>query len=529
MKKERKTMFKCKSLFIILLIAVFLITGCVKGDPVDNAGDKSNVIFTIARSTDAQILDPGNATAEGDIDIVFHIFDGLVQFKNHDLEVEPALATDWAVSDDGKTWTFNLREGVVFHDGTKFNADSVVQSFMRILDEDHEYYGMIQGGYSYLDYLMGDVIKEVVEVGEYEVKFELNQRFAPFLTYLGYYSQFIVSPTALGEQGGDFIKNPVGTGPFKFESWQRGEYVRLTANEDYWGDKPEIDTLVFKVVPESSTRLMELQSGQVDVIKNIDPAQLDTINKNKDLELLSIAGANLFFISLNTTKEPFDNEKVRQAVNHAVDTERIVNFIYEGSGTRAINFLPPTIFSFDDTAGPYEYNPERAKALLEEAGYPDGFEMKLHTFQHARTYVSQPVQATELVAADLRKIGINVEIVTNEWATHADIMNNLKHDASLTGWFDIPYPSNFLKTLALEGSRTGFNPEELQELALAAWATYDSDEQQKLYQELQHKLHQAAPIIPIAHNNYTAAIRSNVKGFELDNLGVVRAHKAKKE
>ena len=133
------------------------------------------------------------------------------------------------------------------------------------------------------------------------------------------------------------------------------------------------------------------------------------------------------------------------------------------------------------------------------------------------------------MAANLREIGINVNIETNEWAIHIDVMNNNKHDVSLTGWYDIPYPSNFLKTLALEGSRTGYSPEDLKQIALDAWDTYNQEEQVQLYQELQQQLHKAAPIIPIAHNNYTAAYRSNVEGFELDNIGVVRAHKASKK
>src|SRR5690606_28816202 len=157
---------------------------------------------------------------------------------------------------------------------------------------------------------------------------------------------------------------------------------------------------------------------------------------------------------------------------------------------------------------------------LKEAGYEDGFELKLYSFQGARPYVSQPIQASELIAADLREVGIDVEIVTNEWANHADILNSLEHDLALHGWFDIGHPSNFLKTLGIEGASTGYESEELNQLALEALATYDTAEQEKLYGELQQKLHEAAVSIPIAHNDYTAATRSNVEGFELDILGI---------
>jgi peptide/nickel transport system substrate-binding protein len=517
--------------FVVLMLSVALImTGCSGTSSTPASGEKAqDGILIIARSTDAELIDPGFGWSEGDIDIIYHLYDGLVKFKNDDLEVEPALATEWKVSEDGKTWTFKLREGVKFHDGTDFNAEAVVQTFKRILDENNKYYGVVQGGYSYLEYLMADVVEDVVAVDEYTVDFKLNQVFAPFLTYMGYYSQFIVSPTALDEYGAKFPQNPVGTGPFVFDKWQRGEYVQLKVNENYWGEKPIIDTLIFKCVPESSTRLMELQSGQVDVIKALDPGQLSKVEADENLELLSVPGANLFYAAFNCTKEPFNNQKVRQAINHAIDMDKIVEVIYEGSGTRAINSLPPTVFSFDETAGPYEYNPQKAKELLAEAGYPNGFETNLYSFIYARPYVAKPVQVAEVIKADLEAVGVKVNIVTNEWATHSDIMDNMKHDIGLSGWYDIPYPSNFLKAMALEGANTGYMPDELVELAKAAWATYDRAEQEEIYKEFQHKLYEGAPLIPIAHNNYTAAISKNVKGFELDIIGTVRAHKAYKE
>jgi len=516
------------NLLVIMTAASLVLAGCggVQNGKTDSG---KNSQFVIARSTGAELVDPGFAWSEGDIDIVFHMYDGLVKFKNDKLEVEPALATEWKSSEDGKTWTFKLRKGVKFHDGTDFNADAVVQSFKRVIDKKNKFYDVVKGGYSYLGYLMGDVIDDVVAKDDYTVEFKLNQKFAPFLTYMGYYSEFIVSPSALEKYGADFPKNPVGTGPYMFDKWKKGEYLQLKANKDYWGEKPKIETLIFKVVPDSSTRLMELQTGAVDAIKGIDPSQLEEINKNKELKLLSVPGANIFYATINTTKAPFDKLEVRQALNYAIDVDKIVKFIYEGNGTRAINALPPTVFAFDSTAGPYEYNPEKAKELLKAAGYPNGFTLKLYTFLQARPYVSKPVQVAEIMKADLEKVGIKVEIVTNEWATHNDIMKNMKHDIALTGWYDIPYPSNFLKTMGLEGAHTGYAPKELKDLALKALGTYDRSEQEKYWKEFQQKLHEAAPIIPIAHNNYTAAVRSNVKGFKLDVLGTVRADQASKE
>ncbi|QGU00368.1 Dipeptide ABC transporter, substrate-binding protein DppA [Candidatus Syntrophocurvum alkaliphilum] len=514
-----------KKVFTTLLLLVFVFSFTLAGCGGEGTGEVDDTtIFTVARSTDADLIDPGYAWAEGDIDPVYHVFDGLLQFKNDDLDVAPALATDWEMSEDGKTWTFYLRDDVKFHDGTDFNADAVVFSFERVLDEDHPYYGVVQGGYSYLNYLMGDVITEVRAIDEFTVEIELEQKFAPFITYMAHYSQFIVSPTAVEKYGENFPQNPVGTGPFVFEDWRQGEYIRLAANDNYWGEKPEIDTLIFKVVPETSTRLMELQTGQVDAIKHIDPAQIYAVQNDDNIDLLTVPGANLFMGLINVTKEPLDDPTFRKALNHAIDMDALVDVIYEGTGTRAINALPPTVFAFDETAGPYEYDPEKAKQLLADAGYPEGTEIELASFTHARSYISQPVQVAEIIRADLQRIGLDVDINVVEWGTLTEMRQSREFDVALYGWYDVPYPSNFLRTMMLGGNQSGYEPQELVDIADQALATYDEAEQEKLYKELQQEYYEQAPIIPIAHSNYSAAVRSDIEGFQLDIMGNVLMH-----
>lgn len=511
-------MKKRKSLALVLVVGLLatMLVGCGGGGEV--ASDTGDT-FIIARTTDADTLDCGYAYSEGDIDLIYHIYDGLVQFKNSDLEVEPALAESWTTSDDGKVWTFNLRQGVKFHDGTDFNADAVVFSFNRLIDENHPCYGL--GDYSYFDWLLADAIDYVKAVDDSTVEIALKDKFAPFLTYLGYYSEFIASPTAVKKWGNEYFKHPVGTGAFKFEEWNKDEYIKLSRNDDYWGNKPEIETLIWKVVPDDSTRLMELESGQVQAIKPIAPNQLAKVKANDKLDLKEVAGANIFFVSFNTTEKPFDDVRVRQAVNYAVDMQKLTDSVYEGIATRAVNAMPPTIFSFDSNVPSYSYNPEKAKQLLADAGYPDGFTVDMNVFNEARPYIPRPVDAAEIIKSDLAKVGINANIVMNEWGSHASIIDNMEHQFAFNGWYDIPYPSNFLKTMVLSGSNTGYAPEKLVELADKALSTYDRDEQAKYYSQMQQVIYEDAPILPVAHSDYTAVVSSNISGFELDVLGNV--------
>ncbi len=517
---------KLLSLILVIAMTATVFAGCGGGDTggEEQSADTGNNLI-IARSTDALTLDPGYAYSEGEIDLMYHMFDGLVKFKNADLEVEPALAETWDTSEDGTEWVFHLRQGVKFHDGTDFNADAVVFSFSRLIDENHPFYGM--GDYSYFDYLLGDAIKSVETVDDYTVKFTLNDKFAPFLTYMGYYSEFIVSPTAVEKYGQEFFKNPVGTGPFKFSEWKKDEYVSMTANKDYWGDVPQIDTLIWKVVPDDSTRLMELETGTVQAVKSIPPNQLEKVKSNDALIFEQVAGANIFYLAFNVTKEPFNNPLLRKAVSYAIDVPSLVASSYEGLATAAINPMPPTVFGWNNSIEGYTYNPEKAKQLLAEAGYPNGITVDLNTFTGARPYISRPLDAAEIIKANCAECGITVNIVTLEWGDHKTTLDNLEHDMGFIGWYDIPYPANFLSTMLLDGSNTGWAPQTVVDLTQKALSTYDRDEQSAYYKEVQQLVFEDTPLLPIAHSDYTIAYSKDIEGLELTVTGDINAKNVK--
>ncbi len=516
------------SLIALLLLLVLFAVGCGDAENGEPAApeEPDEKIFIIARGTDAKTLDCGYAYHEGEIDLMYHLYDGLVRFKDDEsLEIEPALAADWSVSEDGLVWTFNLRDDVKFHDGTDFNADAVEFSFMRILDENHPYYGLGDQGLAYMDWLLSGAIKEVRAVDDYVVEVELNDVFGPFLMYMGIYSQFIVSPTAVETHGEDYFQNPVGTGPFKFDEWKRDEYVQMSVNDGYWGEIPAIDTIIWKVVPDESTRLMELQSGNVHAIKSISPAQLDTILASDDLAMMQVAGSNLFYAAINHQAEPFDDLRVRQAFMHAIDFDALVESVYEGLGTRAVNPMPPTLLGYNHDIEPYAYDPDRAVELLTEAGLPDGFDMDLHVFAESRAYVGRPVDAAEIFKSDLAQVGINANVVVNEWGTHRSLLREHEHQVGFIGWFDVPHPNNFLNLLVLRAVNNQYENPELEELSNKALATIDPAEQEQYYREMQEIILRDVVVVPIAHSDYTAVVLDEISGFRLDSLGNVLAHK----
>ncbi|MFP4011899.1 MAG: ABC transporter substrate-binding protein [Spirochaetaceae bacterium] len=508
---------KVKTLTGFLLVAALaavVLAGC-GGEGAEAEIEKT---VTIARGTDAETLDTGYAWSEAEIDIMYHMYEGLVRYADDELNVEPSLAESWEVSDDGTVWTFDLRDDVTFHDGTEFNAEAVVFSYKRLIDEDHPYHGL--GDFSSFEYLFGDAVEDVRAVDDYTVEFTLADRFAPFLMYMGFYSQFIVSPSAVEEHGEDFFRNPVGTGPFEFREWQRDEEVVIEKYDDYWGEEPEIDSIVWKVVPEDSTRLLEIQAGEVDIIKNILPEQLETVEEDEELELVQVTGANLFFGSINHEVEPFDDVRVRRAVSHAIDFESLVDSVYGGLGTPAVNPMPDTVLGYNDDIEPYEYDPERARELLADAGYPDGFETEIHVFEEPRVYIGRPVDAAEILRDNLREVGIDADVIVNEWGTHFASMRDYEHSIGLIGWYDIGHPHNFLKVMLIDSALTQYaDMDRLSELASSALTTYDEDEQVDYYGEMQEIIHEDAVLLNLAHSDYTAVIRDNVSGFELDSLG----------
>ena len=318
------------SVLLILGLALLIIAGC-GGEAVDKADT-----IIIGLEAEPVTLDPAQMTDFNSSRAGMEIYDSLLRFKDGSTELEPCLATDWEASEDGLEYTFTLREGVTFHDGTPFNAEAVKFNFERQLDPEHPYHDT--GEFGYADFTLG-MVEEVVVVDEGTVKIILSEPFAPFLGNIAMHAAAIVSPTAIEQYGKDISINPVGTGPYKFVSWDPGVEVILEKNEDCWRGAPEVDRLIFRPIVEDQTRLTELESGNVDFIVGIPPDDLQRLKDEDKLLIVEQPSMHTWYLSLNCQKPPFNDKLVRQAANYAINKKAIVDDILKGTGVLAKNLL----------------------------------------------------------------------------------------------------------------------------------------------------------------------------------------------
>lgn len=501
---------------ISLLLVLVMLLGIAGVSSAEEPQYGGTLIY--AHGADADALDPHMTLLGTSADIIVNVFDGLVRFERGTTKIEPALATSWNVSDDGLIWTFNLRKGVKFHDGTPFNADAVVFDIERQINPNHPYY--LEGKFPYAGFSLG-MIEKVEAVDEYTVKFTLKHPYAPFLKNLAMFATCIVSPEAVKKYGEEIFKHPVGTGAFIFEEWVKDDHITVVANEDYWDGRPYVDKVIFKVIPRNEVRLLELEKGNIHIMEGLNPTDIKKVKDNPDLKLLEQPGLNIGYIALHNEKKPFDNKLVRQAMNYAINKEEICKYLMKDQAIPARGPLPPTIWSYDDTLKGYPYNPEKAKELLKEAGYGDGFTFTLRTYSAPRGYNPVGARLATAIQQYLKEVGVNAEIEQLEWGTYIKEGKAGKHTAALFGWMaDNGDPDNFLNVFfnsANQGStnRAFYTNEKVDELLIKAQKLSDEKEREKIYKEVQKIVVEDAPFVFLNHMKQMLPMRTNVKNYVL--------------
>lgn len=465
------------------------------------------------------------------------VYNRLVEFKRGTTEIEPALAESWHISDDGLTYTFNLRKGVKFHSNKlfkptrDFNADDVLFSFLRQLDKAHPYHSVSKGTYPYFNAMkFPALLKAIEKVDDYKVKITLTRPDATFLASLGmdfisiYSAEYADKMSAAGKPE-TIDTQPIGTGPFVFSGYQLDQKIRFLANENYWKEKAGIDRLIFEIVPDAATRYAKLKAGSCDIIDFPNVADLEKMKTDPKINLLSQSGLNIAYVAFNTEKAPFDQVKVRQALNYAVDKKAILDAVYRGGGIVAKNPLPPTIWGYNNDITDYEYNPEKAKQLLKEAGFEEGFETKIWVQPVVRASNPNPRRMAELIQADWEKVGVKAELISYDWGDYIKRTKAGELTAGTYGWSgDNGDPDNFLSPL-LGGSNIGnsnyarFKNDELDALLEKATTLSDKKEREKLYQQAQVIIKEQAPWINIAHSIGFAPTSKRVKNYKQSPFG----------
>lgn len=522
----------------LLLLLTFGLVACGGNDEGSNEGEtdkkeqatgQTELIY--GRGADTTSLDPSVVTDGESLKVTDNIYDTLLNYAEGSTEVEPALATEWTISDDSLTYTFTLQEGVKFHDGTDFDAEAVVQNFERWMNGGeggaYVYYAAMFGGYKGDE---GHVIESVTAVDEKTVEFKLNRPQAPFLNNLAMAPFGIASPTALEEQGDKYGENPVGTGPFVFKEWKRNETITLEKNADYWNGEPKLEKVIFRVIPDNSARLTALKTGEIDLMDGVNPSDVGQIESDENLQVLLRPGMNIGYFGFNVEKEPFNDPKVRQALNHAVDKEAIIEAFYAGNADPAVNPMPDFMPGYNEEIAGYEYDLEKAKALLAEAGYPDGFKMELWAMTNPRDYMPEPQKIAQAIQASFAEIGVEAEIITYDWTTYLEKLQNGEAQSFLAGWIgDNGDPDNFLYVLLDKDNIGGNNysyygSDELHEVLIAAQSETDPAAREELYKQAQEIIFTDAPIIPIAHARAALAATSTLQDFSPHPTGLDKFH-----
>jgi peptide/nickel transport system substrate-binding protein len=499
--------------------------------------------LVFGRGGDSVGLDPAYETDGNSFMICDNVFEALVAYKDESTALEPGLAESWEIAPDGLSYTFHLRKGVKFHDGTDFNANAVVFSIGRMMKERKvKFFG---NGWEipaqerppeyWVSMEMDDTIDAIEALDEYTVVFKLKRVEAPFLANMGMDFADIISPTAFLANPKEFLRNPVGTGPFKFVSWVKDDRIVLEKFADYWDKSggPYLDKAIFRAIPENSVRFLELKTGNIHVCQFPNPADIALAKNDKSMKLLSQPGMNIGYLGFNHTKEPWNsNIHARRAIAHAINRQAIVDNIYQGMGQVAKNPIPPTMWGYNDAVPGYAYDVDLAKAELAKAGFPEGEglpEITLWSMPVPRPYNPEGLKVGVAMASDLKKAGINARIVSYDWGTYLKRQREQPEDMDLfqLGWTgDNGDPDNFLAVLfdglASSSVRTQFKNETYHDLMLQGKQTVDQDKRAEIYKQALQVLYDEVAVIPIAHSTVIWPALNNVMNFKLHPTASVR-------
>ncbi|MGC4105394.1 MAG: ABC transporter substrate-binding protein [Thermomicrobiales bacterium] len=481
--------------------------------PLAAAQDSSGTLI-VDLGSEPENLDIQQGLAATTSLLTTQIFESLLRVKPGTLDVEPWLAESYESSEDGLTWTFKLRQGVTFHDGTPFDADAVKFNYDRQFDETNEYYKLGQwsnGGYF-------DFIKTVTVKDPATVEIALSSTFNKFEYRMTGFS--IVSPTAVEKYKETFPENPVGTGPYAFQQWDKGQQVVLAPNESYWGVAPTLDQVVFKAIAEAGARAAALLSGETMIAVEITPEIMQQLATNDAFEIVTGPTGALWFLAMNVENEHFKDVRVRQAANFAVDKETLVSAVLNGTADIAQGPLSPAFTDYNPAVeGLFSYDPDKAKALLAEAGWDSSTEVTFYCSIGGSGMLSPEEMAT-VIQDNLRAVGLNAKIVTQDFVTWMDTIRDPQNDLTVMSWNIAPVEPDamFNGILSKASLPPGFNTsywvnDEVEQLLPVGRTSIDADEAKQAYFRIQEIVMEEVPIIPVCHRQQLFGVSKYVQNF----------------
>ena len=492
----------------------------VKGVDVDTTG-----YLVAALTSDIQTADV-QKTSE-DYEVPFNIFDRLVDIEvddNGTSKIVPSLAESWDISDDGLEYTFHLRQGVKFHNGNDFTAEDVAYTFHRLLT--------VEGGVNteFIDQIKGadellagetDTLEGVEVVDDYTVKVTLKEPFAGFLASISSPGVSIYDSEATEAAGEDFGMDPavtVGTGPFEFSSWSFNNQLVLTRNEDYWKGASELPGVVIKIIPDTETQSMMFESGELDIL-DLDYAadSVDRFTETYPDQIVQGPRVGITYFTMNFNQEPFQDVRVRKAVQMSIDRQAILDALYGGRGQVEQGIFPHGLIGFNPDQEEIKYDPEAAKALLAEAGYPDGFDMEIAADSSSSDTVTM---ALEIISDQLAEVGINAEIRNYDESTWLETRKSGELGSFMSTWSaDYNDPDNFIYTFFGTEEKTkirSINYPDTDVMARVAKARtiVNDDERLAEYKALEEKIvHEDAAWVPMFSRLHLYAVSKRVQGF----------------
>lgn len=491
--------------------------------------DSTHKTLIIGRSNDALGLDPSVATDYETFQVTVNIYETLVRFNDTGTDLMPGLAKSWEASEDGMKWVFKLRDNIQFHDGTPMDAKAVAFNFNRWMDIDSPYHA---GHFSYWSYSFGGfpgIVTSVTALSDYSLEIILNEPFSPFLNILTLPPFGIASPDAIIKYNEALKYNPVGTGPFKFKSWDMNHEIVLEKNDLYWGQKPKLDEVIFRKLPANADKSNLLSSGTVHIIDNLDPTDINEIKKNPTLKLHYRPYFNIGYLALNNQVEPLNNPLVRKAISHLIDKESLIDTALNELTRPANTFLPPVLMGYHEGIKSPEYNIDIAKNLLKEAGYPNGFKTSLWVMDQPRSYLSNPVGTAKFIQSALSDANIEVDLKIISWDRYLEEIKSGEQPMALVGWNgDIIDPDNFLNTFfstesagsELTLNYSFYSNDHVDRLLAQARTLTDVEFRSSLYREIQEIIAQETVSIPLIHSMTAIGTTDSVLNFSPNIIGM---------